>query len=263
MPGSYRAALRALDVAREAGLLITANTQINRLNMGALPELCAVLRGHGILAWQVQLTVPMGRAADHPDWIVQPYEVLDIVEVLAGLQRAAAAEPRVRGRPPFNVFAGNNIGYFGPHELVLRSRPGGRAQHWMGCRAGQQVLGIEADGAVKGCPSLPSAPYVGGNVRQTPLAQIWAESTAVRFARDRGTEELWGFCKTCYYADTCRAGCSFTAHSTLGRRGNQPFCWYRADQLRRRGVRERLEHREPAPGQPFDFGRFELVEEPL
>lgn len=262
VPGGFLAALRALDAAREAGLLITANTQINRLNMGSLPELCAVLRARGILAWQVQLTVPMGRAADHPDWIVQPYEVLEIVEVLARIQLDAAQEPRVPGRPPFNVFAGNNIGYFGPHEVVLRSRPGGRVTHWMGCRAGQQVLGIEADGAVKGCPSLPSAPYVGGNVRERPLAEIWAQSAEVRFARDRDTSELWGHCASCVYADTCRAGCSFTAHSTLGRRGNQPFCWFRADLLRKRGLRERLVHRQAAPGRPFDFGLFELVEEP-
>ncbi|MCB9758244.1 MAG: radical SAM protein [Alphaproteobacteria bacterium] len=262
VPGGFRLATRALDAGREEGLLVSANTQINRLNMHQLPELCAELRGHGIVAWQVQLTVPMGRAADRPEWIVQPWEVLDIVETLADIQRAAAAEPRVKGRPPFNVFAGNNIGYFGPHELILRSRPGGQPTHWMGCRAGQQVIGIEADGTVKGCPSLPTAPYVGGNVRELSLAQIWAEAPELRFARDRTADELWGFCRTCYYADTCRGGCSFTAHSTLGRRGNQPFCWYRADQLRRKGLRERLVHAERAPGRPFDFGRFELVEEP-
>jgi len=84
----------------------------------------------------------------------------------------------------------------------------------------------------------------------------------VRFARDRGTEELWGHCKTCYYADVCKAGCSWTAHTTLGRRGNTPFCYHRVVQLRKKGIRERLVPVEKAPGQPYDFGRFELVEEP-
>lgn len=56
-------------------------------------------------------------------------------------------------------------------------------------------------------------------------------------------------------------GCSFTAHSTLGRRGNNPFCWYRADGLRKEGLRERLVHKDRAPGDPYDFGRFELVTE--
>ena len=58
------------------------------------------------------------------------------------------------------------------------------------------------------------------------------------------------------------AGCSWTAHCTLGRRGNQPYCYHRAHTLKRRGLRERLEPVEVAEGLPFDHGRFELVEEP-
>ena len=202
------------------------------------------------------------RAADHPDWIVQPWEVLDILDTLAAIQLDAMAEPRAPGEPAFNVFAANSVGYFGPHELVLRSRPGGEDSHWGGCRAGQQVLGIEADGTVKPCPSLPTAPYNGGDLREQSLDDIWADAPEVRFARDRTTDELWGFCRTCAYAETCRAGCSFISHVTLGRRGNNPFCYHRAATLRRQGLRERLVHREAAPGEPFDFGRFDLEIEP-
>ncbi len=163
---------------------------------------------------------------------------------------------------PFNVFIGNNIGYYGPHEVTLRSRPGGQEAHWSGCRAGINVIGIESDGTVKACPSLPTAPYVGGNVRDLSLAEIWEHGEAIRFARDRTVEELWGFCKTCYYADTCRGGCSWTAHCTLGRRGNNPFCYHRVKQLQRRGVRERLVVKELAPREPYDFGRLEIALEP-
>jgi hypothetical protein len=40
-----------------------------------------------------------------------------------------------------------------------------------------------------------------------------------------------------------------------------PYCHHRAVELRREGKRERLVRVEEAPGRPFDFGRFELVEE--
>jgi sulfatase maturation enzyme AslB (radical SAM superfamily) len=103
---------------------------------------------------------------------------------------------------------------------------------------------------------------VGGNLREATLAEIWDRQT-LAFARDRGTEELWGHCKTCYYAEECKGGCSWTAHTLLGRRGNMPYCFHRADMLAQQGVRERLVRVERAPGEPFDFGRFELVEEPL
>jgi radical SAM protein with 4Fe4S-binding SPASM domain len=258
--GSYRAAIRALDAARDAGLIISSNTQVNRLNYKHLRELAAELQRHGIQSWQVQLTVPMGRAADHPEWIVEPWSVVDVIDTLAAIQREAV-EKHTKGIP-FNIFVGNNIGYYGPHEQTLRSRPGGADSHWQGCKAGINVIGIESDGTVKGCPSLPTAPYDGGNVRELSLERIWNESEIVRFARDRTSDELWGHCKTCYYADTCRAGCSWTAHCTLGRRGNNPFCYYRVMQLRRKGIRERLVPKEQAPNRPYDFGRFEIVEEP-
>lgn len=264
--GSHEAALRALDAGREAGLKVSSNTQVNRLNYRLLRETCAELRAHGIEAWQVQLTVPMGRAADRPEWIIEPWSVVEVVDTLASIQREAVAafdagEPSAGG-VPFNVFIGNNIGYFGPHEVTLRSRPGGQEAHWSGCRAGINVIGIESDGKVKACPSLPTAPYVGGNVRDLSLAEIWEHAEAIRFARDRSLDELWGFCATCYYADNCRGGCSWTAHCTLGRRGNNPFCYHRVKQLQRRGVRERLVVKEQAPHEPYDFGRLEIVEEP-
>ena len=90
---------------------------------------------------------------------------------------------------------------------------------------------------------------------------MWATSPALAFARADRRSELWGFCATCPYAEDCQGGCSFTAHTTLGRRGNNPFCYHRAATLKKRGRRERLVPVEPAPGRPYDFGRFELVEE--
>ncbi len=260
--GSHQAALRALDVSRDAGLVVTSNAQINRLNFELLWEHVEVLWERGVVAWQVQLTVPMGRAADRPDWIIEPHRVVDVIETLAAIQLEGLRRHEGDGEP-FNVFVGNNIGYYGPHETTLRSRPGGAESYWEGCRAGQQVIGLESDGSVKGCPSLPSAPYVGGNVRDVALRDLWEHSEEIRFARDRTIDELWGFCKTCYYADVCRAGCSWTAHCTLGRRGNNPFCYHRVKTLEKRGVRERLVLKERAPNEPYDFGRFEIVEETI
>ena len=259
--GSHHAAMKALENAGAAGFALSANTQINRLTADHLVETARELQKRGVQAWQVQLTGPMGRAADHPEWILEPWRIVEVIDTLAAIQREAV-ETHVSG-VPFNVFANNNIGYFGPHEQTLRSRPGGTETHWRGCAAGIYVLGIESDGTVKGCPTLPTASYAGGNVLELSIEEIWKHSEVVRFARDRTTDELWGFCKTCYYADVCRAGCSWTTHTTLGRRGNNPFCYHRVVQLRRKGIRERLVPKERAHNLPYDHGRFEIVEEPI
>ena len=265
--GSHAAALAAIEGARALGFVVTANTQINRLTQGVLWETSALLRDRGVRAWQVQFTTPMGNAADHPEWLIEPSEVVPVIDTLAAIQLDALQAPRPHelpaGRASFNLQPGNNVGYYGPHEQVLRSRPHGDEKYWAGCTAGRGVIGIESDGTVKGCPSLPTGPYQGGNVKDTPLRELWERSPAVGFTRSRGVEDLWGFCKTCYYADICQAGCSFTTHTLLGRRGNNPWCYYRVQQLEARGVRERLVQVERAAGERYDFGRFEIVEEPL
>jgi radical SAM protein with 4Fe4S-binding SPASM domain len=254
--GSFASATAALGYLRAAGVLTAANTNINRLNAGDLEALYDHLAALGITAWQVQITAPIGRAADRPDLLLQPWDLLDVVPRVTALKIKARAAGIL-------VMPGNNLGYFGPEEATLRSLAPDGADHWQGCQAGRFVMGIESDGAVKGCPSLQTAHYVGGNLRETPLADIWARAPELAFTRGRTVDDLWGFCRTCTFAATCLGGCSFTAHAVFGRPGNNPYCHYRARTLARAGRRERLVPRTAAPGLPFDNGTFDLVEEPL
>jgi radical SAM protein with 4Fe4S-binding SPASM domain len=262
--GSHAAALRSIRAARAAGLVVSANSQVNRLTAGVLEETARLLHDAGVQVWRCQLTVPMGRAADTPDVILQPWQVLEVLDTLGALQIAFAEEAAADGRPlrdVFNIVAGNNLGYYSPHELILRSDPGGVARQWTGCQAGVFTMSIESNGTIKACPSLPTAPYDGGNVRELSLATAWGTAPALNFVQKRNSDELWGFCATCSYGEVCGAGCSFTAHCTLGRRGNNPFCYHRAKTLKERGRRERLVQIVGAIGRRYDFGRFEIIEE--
>jgi radical SAM protein with 4Fe4S-binding SPASM domain len=255
--------MKALHKAKELGFILTSNTQINQLTLPHLRETMEAVREAGVRVWRVQMTVPMGRAADRPEWLMQPYQMLTLIDELALLKTELLQEAYDKGIPPqkvMNITMGNNIGYYGPHEHLLRSAPGVRAKVWAGCQAGKFTLGIESDGKIKGCPSLPTAPYVGGNIRDLTLEQIW-ETPELRFSRDRGTEELWGHCKGCYYASVCKAGCSFTTHCFFNRRGNNPFCYVRAQKLQESGKREIVRQTKKAPGIPYDFGAFEIIEE--
>jgi radical SAM protein with 4Fe4S-binding SPASM domain len=249
--GSFAAALEAMRNLREAGIPVSVNTQINRLSIGELPDVLELAIANGGHSWQVQLTVAMGRAADRPEWLLQPYDLLELFPVLDRL----ATRCREAG---VVLWAGNNVGYFGPYESALRGTlPRG---HTIGCGAGVAGLGIEADGTIKGCPSMATATWGSGNVRDHRLVDIWERSLPMRFNRGRTAESsLWGFCRGCYYADTCKGGCTWTAESLLGKPGNNPMCHHRALELQRAGKRERLVQIERAPGLPFDQGRFELI----
>jgi radical SAM protein with 4Fe4S-binding SPASM domain len=252
LDGSFRAGVAALRNLREAGIRVATNTQINRLSMPELPELLEVIAAAGIHSWQIQLTVPMGRAADEPDVLLQPYDLLEFFPLLARL-KGRMAELNVR------LWPGNNIGYFGPYETLLK---GGMPRgHGASCGAGRSTMGIESDGAIKGCPSLPTEAWTGGNIRDDSLRDIWERSAPLRYTRDRTVEDLWGYCRTCYYADECRAGCTWTSFLIFGRAGNNPYCHHRALEHQKQGKRERLVSRGLAPGLPFDYAPFEVVVE--
>jgi radical SAM protein with 4Fe4S-binding SPASM domain len=253
LQGSFAAAVRAIDALRNAGVRVSANTQINRLSMPELEPLFELLVARGIHSWQIQLTVAMGRAADEPEVLLQPYDLLELFPLLGGL----AGRCREAG---VQLWTGNNVGYFGPFEAALRqTMPSG---HMASCGAGRSGLGIESDGTIKGCPSLATSNWAAGNVRDHRLLDLWERAPTMRYTRDHTVDQLWGFCRTCYYAESCRGGCTWTGESLLGRPGNNPLCHHRALELAKRGLRERLVQVERAGGRPFDMARFDLIVEP-
>jgi radical SAM protein with 4Fe4S-binding SPASM domain len=244
--------MAAMHALASEGVQVSANTQIGRRNRMELDGVFTAVADAGAHSWQLQLTVAAGRAADDPSILLEPYQLIEVMPAIARIKpRADEADVR--------IWPGNNLGYFGPFEGLLRGDlPGGRRGS---CGAGRFTLGIESDGAIKACPSLPSGPYVGGNVRDERLVDIWQRAEPLRFTRGDRAPELWGHCESCYYASDCLAGCSWTAHALFGKRGNNPFCHHRALELLRSGRRERLVRTAPASGLPFDHAKFDLVEE--
>ena len=118
----------AIANLRAAGVHVAANTQLNRLSVPYLDHVLECIGGGGAKSWQLQLTVAMGRAADEPDVLLQPYNFLELFPLIADLKTRADKALRV------SIVAGNNLGYFGPYETTLRG--GTRRGHSSGCGAG-------------------------------------------------------------------------------------------------------------------------------
>lgn len=251
VPGSWRAAVETSRRIAESPIRLATNSQLNLLSAAELPGIARLMRDIGSAAWQIHLTVAMGRAADRPDLLLQPDDLLEIFPLLVWVRE------QILDPAGIALAVANNIGYFGPYERALRYGGDGGV-HWSSCTAGRQVIGIEADGKIKGCPSLATRSFTGGNVRERRLRDIVREAPELTSIGRRGPADLWGFCGTCYYAEICTGGCSWTTHSLLGRLGNNPYCIHRALTFEEQGLRERVVKVEPAPGEPFDAGRFEI-----
>jgi MoaA/NifB/PqqE/SkfB family radical SAM enzyme len=104
LEGSFDAAMNGLRAFRAAGIPVATNTHINRINLREIPELFELLVAQGIHSWLMQLTVAMGRAADEERLHLEPYQVLEVLPMLARVKRRAD-QAKVR------FWAGNNIGY--------------------------------------------------------------------------------------------------------------------------------------------------------
>ncbi len=257
--GSWKYALETMQHLQNAGITFGTNSQVNRLSASEFPLMYELLQQAGSKAWQVQMTVPMGNAADNSDLLLQPADLLVFHPLLALLAQQGY-------RDGFIIQPGNNFGYYGPYDQQLRSH-GQRDQRWSfwrGCAAGLATIGIEADGTIKGCPSLPTAAYSGGNIRDHSLVEILTEKEELTFnlkaGTEQGTDHLWGFCKTCDYAELCRGACNWTAHVFFDRRGNNPYCHHRSLVNAAQGKREHLSMKRAANGMPFDNGEFAINE---
>ncbi len=234
--GHWEHLIECIDDCRDNDFTVSVITTVHRRNLDELDELAELLTAHGVDRWQLQLGNPMGFMADNRDLCIHPEDVLTVVPKIAQLCRKMK-KPR--------VYPGHNIGYYGDPEDDLRDT-GGPIPFWIGCTAGCHVLGIESNGNVKGCLSLPSAmnnvdAFVEGNIRERPLREIWRDRQSFAYNRQFSLEQLSGFCKTCEYAEICRGGCSWTAFAYTGSRYENRYCYWR--QLTEQNEKEQKQER--------------------
>jgi len=227
-PGSSQHAqvLSALDRLAETGIPRAAITHVNRWNFGELEAIHALLAEHRVQVWQVQLGSPLGRQRQiGVPYMIAPEQLPELAARLVALIRA--------GKPP-RLSIVDCIGYYTEAEPVLRSARSNAPALWTGCYAGLLHVGIDSNGDVKGCSSMPRE-FVAGNVRQRPFQEIWDDES--RFAYNTAWEEekLTGFCATCPYRRVCRAGCTSLAYSVTGSIYENPFCLHRVRCERERG----------------------------
>ncbi|WP_299865970.1 radical SAM protein [uncultured Hoeflea sp.] len=253
VPGSYRQALEAIELVAQTGIRPGVNTQINALSAPHLWQIYRTILAAGAKTWQTQLTVAMGNAVDNAQMLLQPHQILDVVDTLYGIYTDGLAHD-------FRVLPGNSIGYFGKYEAYWRSITNA-VEPWQGCTAGSTTLGLEADGAIKSCPSLSKDSYSGGMSREVSIAEA-LDNLADRRVQHDGNPGR-GFCASCYYYDFCQGGCTWVTHSLTGERGDNPYCYYRAGKLAKAGLRESIVKTAEAPDTPFAIGKFEIVLETL
>lgn len=167
--GSYDAAMRAISALKRAGVRdVVAGTTINRQNADLLADMAPDILESDADSWGFHLMTPEGRAGEHPE----------LLPTRTQLRRVAGFGRRLRAL--FHVELDNEWGSAGKDDPFYRDEP-------FMCGAGRFACVVSATGEVMPCTTTDAAESQG-NVREKPLADIWAEGFAQFRARGHGVK---------------------------------------------------------------------------
>lgn len=215
IPAAYAQALSAIRRLDQAGLRVGVATQVNALSLPSLELLAPLLEEAGAMGWQLQLTLPTGRARLEDGILARPEHMRELLGTVRKLIR----------RPGLRPVLTDTFGYCTHDEGRLRAPYGGRPRRWMGCFAGIFTLGITSRGDVKGCLALPEG-FTEGNVRSRTLTAIWNDPAAFAYTRHFDPANLGGACASCPHQGQCRGGCNALSASFSGRLGQSVHCFF-------------------------------------
>ena len=239
VPGVYDLTLAAWRAARDIGLRVQVNTTVGPHNFLELPNIAALVRSLGAMTWSAFLLVPTGRGTALD--AATPAQVEDVLNWLYDVGTALPAKTteghhfrRVvvqrdvlaeRGDDPVAVLG------LGPlyAELCARSAAVGlldgavrRRRPPMDVNAGRGFVFVSHVGDVHPSGFLPLS---AGNVRQTPLPQLYRSSALFTALRDPG--QLHGRCGSCEFSAVCGGSRSRAFAVTGDVFADEPWCGYR------------------------------------
>lgn len=239
VPHTFERTMDGWRTARELGLKVQINTTVARHDVEQLVDIAALVHREGAMTWSGFMLVPTGRGADLGS--LTAAEVEDVLNLFYDLGEAVPVKTteghhfrRVTlQRAVLDARGADHVAVLGLGPLYQRLR----------ARAGE--LGLLAGGERRRRPPIsvssangfvfvshvgtvhPSGflPVPAGNVRTTPLTDIYRTSKLFRALRD--STRLEGRCGACEYATICGGSRSRAYGATGNLFAEEPWCGYR------------------------------------
>lgn len=201
--GSFAAAVAGIRRLLAAGVKVSLNTTISKMNAGNFRELAALAADLGVPRLGFSRLVPSGRGAALQEQMLTTREVQAFYEEISAL--------KVQG---LEITSGDPVA----SQMEAPPPAGDEGEIALGgCAAGVSGLTILPDGAVTPCRRLP-IPI--GNVRRDSLRELWAASPVLEGLRDRSRYQ--GRCRECPRWAQCR-GCRAIAYAYSRSRGRPDY----------------------------------------
>ncbi len=202
--GSFAGALQGVRNLLQAGVKVSLNATISRMNAGYFQEIVDLATALGVPRLGFSRLVPTGRGIDLLDDMLTLDETKRFYESILSMQ--------VEG---LKITTGDPMA--AQMNATTPANDETNAFPAAGCAAGVSGLTILADGTVTPCRRLP-IPL--GKVGENSLREIWATSPVLEQLRNKDLYQ--GKCGKCPRWSACR-GCRAIAYAASQAQGNPDF----------------------------------------
>jgi len=242
LPGAWARTIQAIEWANEAGIPIQVHSTISRHNADDLDNLCSLFEKLAIVMWNVFFLVPVGRGQLNDLLSGEEFErvfgkIYELSHRVSFQIKTTEAMHYRRYLLEHNLEErriGHGQGHGHPHAAAVAAsasyEPGTptadaktRTMGWATRRVndGKGFMFISHVGNVYPSGFLP---IHAGNVRETPLAEIYRNAPIFKALRD--TSRLEGKCGACEYKEIC-GGSRARAYAVTGDPlAQEPCCIY-------------------------------------
>lgn len=175
--------IAAISLLTEAGMRVRSNTTLHIHNVSELDALVSMLLDLKVQNMVFDSFMNSGRGKYHED-MIPPMDIGKII------------------RETFGKSKRKNPGTF---ELKFTSDIQNQDPSFSFCGIGTSMCTIKANGDVCLCPVLSDPEYTAGNIRCSPLRDMWLESDIFLPFRTCKVDDMQ--CRTCQAKFECRGGC--------------------------------------------------------
>jgi radical SAM protein len=238
LPGAWARTIQAIEWANEAGIPIQVHSTISRHNAHDLDNLCALFEKLAIVMWNVFFLVPVGRGQLGD--LLSGEEFEQVFAKIYELSHRVSFQIKTTEAMHYRRYLlqhnleERRMGHGHPHgakDSTAVSYEAGaptsdaktRTSNWATRRVndGKGFLFVSHVGNVYPSGFLP---IHAGNVRETPLQEIYRNAPIFKSLRD--TSKLEGKCGACEYKEIC-GGSRARAYAVTGDPlAQEPCCIY-------------------------------------
>lgn len=207
--GSFNSAVKAIESLVEVGIPTIMSMVPMKQNANEIKKFVRLGEQLGVQTCTISRLQLTGRAKINRSKIALSRE--EFIKIQEEINSIVLNSPKVEVSRPLYAFP---FLFSKPCELPIHKTGLANVE----CAEGLTIL---PDGVVIPCAGLPD--FVGGNVREKSLKEIWEESPILKRLRE---VRVKGKCRDCEYFPLCRGGCRGQAYLATGDiEAPDPLCW--------------------------------------